>query len=167
MPVISSRIDPAAPDFAETRAANLEVLAEYERLMAESRAGGGEKYVTRHHERGKLMVRERIELLLDRDSPFLELSPLAAWGTNFPLSASVVTGIGYVNGVEVAISGHDPTIRGGSSRSTSPPIPTPVGPFDTSADGAERHQNDTVDVRPSPTSASRSGVDPSRRTQVR
>ena len=119
MPVISSRIDPSSPDFAETRAANLEVLAEYERLMAESRAGGGEKYVRRHHERGKLMVRERIELLLDRDSPFLELSPLAAWGTNFPLSASVVTGIGYVNGVEVAISGHDPTIRGGSSNPVS------------------------------------------------
>ena len=66
MPVLDSRIDPNSPDFAATRQANLELLARYEELMAESRAGGGEKYVTRHHDRGKLMIRERIELLLDR-----------------------------------------------------------------------------------------------------
>ena len=47
-------------------------------------AGGGEKYVDRHHARGKLLARERIELLVDRDSPFLELSPLAGWGTDYP-----------------------------------------------------------------------------------
>ncbi len=119
MPVIPTRIDPSAADFAETRAANLELLSRFEELMAQSRAGGGDKYVTRHHDRGKLMIRERIELLLDRDSPFFELSPLAAQGTQFPLSGSAVTGIGVVNGVEVAISGHDPTIRGGASNPIS------------------------------------------------
>ena len=50
----------------------------------------------RHHDRGKLTARERIELLLDPDSPFLELSPLAAWGSDFTVGASVVTGIGAV-----------------------------------------------------------------------
>ena len=77
--------------------------------------GGGEKYVDRHHARGKLLPRERIELLVDRDSPFLELSPLAAWGSDFPVGASVVTGIGVVEGVECLITANDPTVQGGAS----------------------------------------------------
>ncbi len=119
VPIVTSRIDPRSDEFLTNRAANLALLAEFERLMAQSRAGGGDTYVERHRRRGKLLVRERIELLVDRDSPFLELSPLAGWGTDFPLSGSVVTGIGVVNGVEVAISAHDPTIRGGSSNPVS------------------------------------------------
>ncbi len=79
-----------------------------------ARAGGGEKYVTRHHARGKLLPRERIELLVDQDAPFLELSPVAAWGTDFPVGASVVTGIGVVEGVECVIIANDPTVRGGA-----------------------------------------------------
>ena len=58
-------------------------LAELDTEHAKALAGGGEKYVKRHHDRGKLTARERIEMLLDPDSPFLELSPLAAWGTDF------------------------------------------------------------------------------------
>ena len=69
---------------------------------------------TRHHARGKLLARERIELLVDRDAPFLELSPVAAWGTDFPVGASVVTGIGVVEGVECVIIANDPTVRGGA-----------------------------------------------------
>ncbi|MEM8905458.1 MAG: carboxyl transferase domain-containing protein [Actinomycetota bacterium] len=76
---------------------------------------GGEKYVQRHHDRGKLLVRERIELLIDRDTPFLELSPLAAWGTGDPVGAGATVGIGQVNGVECVIHGSDMTVRGGSS----------------------------------------------------
>ena len=57
-----------------------------------ARAGGGERYVERHRSRGKLLARERIELLLDRDSPFLELAPLAAWGTEYTVGASLVVG---------------------------------------------------------------------------
>jgi acetyl-CoA carboxylase carboxyltransferase component len=71
--------------------------------------------VDRHHKRSKLLVRERIELLLDPGSPFLELSPLAAWGTDYTVGASVVCGIGVVNGVECMINGSDPTVRGGAS----------------------------------------------------
>ncbi|HYD48911.1 MAG TPA: carboxyl transferase domain-containing protein [Terriglobales bacterium] len=83
--------------------------------LALSRAGGGDKYVQRHRDRGKLMARERIELLLDRDSPFLELSPLAAWGTEYALGAGLVTGIGVVSGVECVITANDPTVKGGAT----------------------------------------------------
>lgn len=119
MPAINSRIDPASEDFAQARAENLALLAELEKLMEEARAGGGPKYVARHRERGKLLIRERMELLLDRDSPFFELSPIAGWGQNYPISGSNVTGIGVINGVECMLTGHDSTIRGGASNPVS------------------------------------------------
>ena len=75
----------------------------------------GRRHVARHRTRGKLLPRERIELLLDPDSPFLELSPLAAWGSDFAVGASVVTGIGVVEGVECVLIANDPTVRGGAS----------------------------------------------------
>ncbi|MFI7439790.1 acyl-CoA carboxylase subunit beta [Nonomuraea indica] len=93
----------------------LDKLAALEAEHAKAVAGGGEKYVSRHRARGKLLARERIELLVDPDSPFLELSPLAAWGSDFPVGASVVTGIGVIEGVECVISANDPTVRGGAS----------------------------------------------------
>src|SRR5262249_20787751 len=74
------------------------------------------KYVDRHRGRGKLLARERIELLLDEDSAFLELSPLAGYGTEYPVGGSVVTGIGVVSGVECLVSASDPTVRGGARR---------------------------------------------------
>ena len=85
-----------------------------EALLEESRQGGGPKYVERHRRRGRLLPRERIELLVDRDSAFLELSPLAGWGSEFALGASAVTGIGVVSGVECVLSASDPTVKGGS-----------------------------------------------------
>ncbi|WP_182347954.1 acyl-CoA carboxylase subunit beta [Tomitella gaofuii] len=88
-----------------------EVGAEVDKALA----GGGEKYVERHRKRGKLLARERIELLIDEDSPFLELCTLAAWGTDFPVGANLVAGIGVVEGVECMIVANDPTSRGGAS----------------------------------------------------
>src|SRR5262245_4546774 len=93
----------------------LERLAEIDGLLAQSGAGGGAKYVERHRARGKMLARERVELLLDRDAPFLELSPLAAWGTEYPIGASIVTGLGVVSGVECVVVANDPTVRGGAS----------------------------------------------------
>ena len=93
----------------------LEKLAALDEEHAKAVAGGGEKYVERHHERGKLLPRERIELLVDEGSAFLELSPLAGWGTDFTVGASVVTGIGVVEGVECMITANDPTVKGGAS----------------------------------------------------
>ncbi|MFL6119408.1 acyl-CoA carboxylase subunit beta [Actinophytocola sp.] len=115
MNALRSTVDPKSAEFAANRDAMLAKLAEIEAEHAKAIAGGGEKYVERHRRRGKLLVRERIELLLDPDSPFLELSPLAAWGSDYTVGASVVTGIGVVEGVECLISGSDPTVKGGSS----------------------------------------------------
>jgi len=114
MPRLESSIDPSSEVFGANRDAMLALLREHEEQVALAVGGGGEKYVARHRARGKLTARERIELLLDQDAPFLELSPLAAWGTEFHVGASIVTGIGVVSGVECVIIAHDPTVRGGT-----------------------------------------------------
>jgi acyl-CoA carboxylase subunit beta len=100
---------------SSNREAMLDKIADLDAQHAVAVAGGGEKYVARHHARGKLTARERIELLLDPGSAFLELSPLAGWGSDFTVGASVVTGIGVVEGVECMISANDPTVKGGAS----------------------------------------------------
>jgi acyl-CoA carboxylase subunit beta len=115
MTVLKTAVDTTSPEYGANREAMLGRLAELESEQAKAVAGGGEKYVSRHHERGKLTVRERIELLLDPGAPFLELSSLAAWGSDYTVGASVVTGIGVVSGVECMINGSDPTVRGGAS----------------------------------------------------
>src|SRR5215216_6094613 len=115
MSVLASRLDRASASYRANRSANLRLLEELAEQLAQSRAGGGERYVARHRARGKLLARERIELLLDRDAPFLELSPLAAWGSDFHIGASGVTGVGPVAGVECVLSANDPTVRGGAS----------------------------------------------------
>ena len=97
------------------REAMLEKLSSLAEEQAKAVAGGGERSVARHHTRGKLLPRERIELLVDEGSAFLELSPLAGWGSDFTVGASVVTGIGVVEGVECVITANDPTVKGGAS----------------------------------------------------
>ena len=115
MTVLRSSVDTAAAEYRANRRGMLDKLDALAADHARAVAGGGPKYVDRHHRRGKLLVRERIELLLDPGAPFLELSPLAAWGTDYPVGASVVTGIGRIDGVECVINGSDPTVRGGAS----------------------------------------------------
>ena len=112
---LRSTIDPRSPAFAEAAAAMTAKIAELEAEHAKALDGGGEKYVARHHARGKMTARERIEALVDPDSPFLELSPLAAWGSDFTVGASVVVGIGAVSGVECLLVANDPTVKGGTS----------------------------------------------------
>ncbi|HET6209117.1 MAG TPA: carboxyl transferase domain-containing protein, partial [Jatrophihabitans sp.] len=115
MTALRSSLDTAGAAFAGNRDSMLGKLAELDAEQAKAVAGGGPKYTERHHGRGKLLARERIELLLDQDAPFLELSPLAAWGSEYQVGASVVTGIGTVSGVECLIVANDPTVKGGSS----------------------------------------------------
>ena len=115
MTMLRSTVDTSAPAYRRGVREQPAQLAALDAELAKARAGGGPKYVERHHGRGKLLARERIELLLDRDSPFLELSPLAAWGSDYPVGASLVTGIGVVSGVECVIIANDPTVRGGAS----------------------------------------------------
>jgi acetyl-CoA carboxylase carboxyltransferase component len=97
------------------RESMLAKIADLDAQHAVAVAGGGERSVTRHHDRGKLMPRERIELLVDPGSAFLELSPLAGWGSDFTVGASVVTGIGVIEGVECMITANDPSVKGGAS----------------------------------------------------
>ncbi len=114
MPVLSTSVDTRSQTYLGNRAALLGRPRRPTRSSSPSpgrAAGSGTS--TRHHARAAL-ARERIELLIDRDAPFLELSPLAAWGTEFHVGASIVTGIGVVSGVECVIIGHDPTVRGGA-----------------------------------------------------
>jgi len=115
MTALRSVLDEGSVTYQANREAMLAKLAEIAAEQAKALAGGGPKYTDRHRARGKLLARERIELLLDAGSPFLELSPLAAWGTEFAVGGSVVTGIGVVEGTECLISASDPTVRGGTS----------------------------------------------------
>jgi acetyl-CoA carboxylase carboxyltransferase component len=110
-----STVDVGGEQFTDNREAMLRALAGLDAEHAKALAGGGEKAVARHRKRGKLLPRERIELLIDPDSPFLELSPLAAWGSDFAVGASVVTGVGVIEGVECVLIANDPTVRGGAS----------------------------------------------------
>ena len=112
---MSTAIDPHSPAYIEAVAAMRTKLAELDTELAKALAGGGPKYVQRHHARGKLTARERIELLVDEDSPFLELCALAGYGTEFHVGASVVTGIGVIEDTECMLVAHDPTVKGGTS----------------------------------------------------
>jgi acetyl-CoA carboxylase carboxyltransferase component len=115
MTTLTSNFDRSSDAARVSREAMLAKLDELDRLLGELRAGGGERYVQLHRERGKLLARERVELLLDRDAPFLELQPFVAYGTRHKVGGSIVTGIGPIEGVECVIIANDPTVRGGTS----------------------------------------------------
>jgi len=111
---LATRVGPRSEDYAVNQTAMRQRLADLEELLAGTRAGGGERYVERHRSRGKLLARDRIDLVLDRDSYFLELSPLAACGSEFPVGASIVSGIGRISGVECVLVANDATVHGGT-----------------------------------------------------
>ena len=115
MTALRSTLDITGDDFTRASAAMTEKLGELSAEFDKVLAGGGEKYVERHRKRGKMLARERIEMLIDPDTAFLELCPLAAHGSQFPVGASVVMGIGVVEGVECLIVANDPTVKGGTS----------------------------------------------------
>jgi acetyl-CoA carboxylase carboxyltransferase component len=111
---LRSNLDPRAPEFEENRAAMLEKLAVIDELLDEAEAGGGPAHHERLAKRGKLPVRERIALALDPDSPFLELSPLAAYNSSYTIGGGAVLGIGVIAGTECVIFANDPTVLGGA-----------------------------------------------------
>src|SRR5215216_4111846 len=112
--VTQIRLDSA--EFRENHNRMAALVAELRSRLDRARQGGGEKYLQRHREQGKLPVRERVDLLLDPGSPILELSPLAAWDLydNEAPGAGLVTGIGRVSGREVLIVANDATVKGGT-----------------------------------------------------
>ena len=95
---------------------NKKLVQDLKNKISEISKGGKEAAVKKHKERGKLLVRDRIDLIIDSDTPFLELSTLAAidlYDNEVP-SAGIVTGIGVVHGREVMIIGNDATVKGGT-----------------------------------------------------
>jgi 3-methylcrotonyl-CoA carboxylase beta subunit len=116
MQKISSRVRPDSPEFKANHTRLTGAVAQLRERLASARGGGGPRYLQRHREQGKLPVRERIDRLLDEGSPFIELSPLAAWEMydNEAPGAGLVTGIGRVAGREILIVANDATVKGGT-----------------------------------------------------
>jgi acetyl-CoA carboxylase carboxyltransferase component len=116
MQILPTHVNPRDPAFSANREAMRQLIGQLRDRMDTARKGGGPKYLERHRAQGKLPVRERIDLLLDRGSPFLELSPLAAFDMydNDAPAAGVVTGIGRVSGREALIVANDATVKGGT-----------------------------------------------------
>lgn len=116
MDVIETGIDTSASSFAENRAFMLDQIAELKDRLHQMKQGGGPDAIERHKKRDKLLARERIEALIDAGTPFLEFSPLAAFGmyNNEAPSAGIVTGIGVVHGRETLIIANDATVKGGT-----------------------------------------------------
>ena len=112
--VLPSSVDPTSEAFLKNRADLLEQLAVIDELLDEAEAGGGPEATARLRSRGKLPVRERIANVLDPDSPFLEISPLAGYGTDYAVGGGMLAGIGVVAGTECVILANDPTVLGGA-----------------------------------------------------
>src|SRR4051812_34299895 len=113
---LESHVSTTSDDYQRNHDRMSALVSELRERLAVSRQGGGERYVQRHREQGKLPVRERIDQLLDPGSPLLELSPLAAWDLydNDAPAAGIVTGVGRVSGREVLIVANDATVTGGT-----------------------------------------------------
>ena len=114
MPILGSTLDTRSEAFKENRDGMLKMLAALDELHEEVAMGGGEEAIARLRSRDKMPIRERIALVLDQDSPFLEISPLAAWRSNFNVGSGFVVGLGVIEGTECLILGHDPSVRAGA-----------------------------------------------------
>jgi acyl-CoA carboxylase subunit beta len=118
-PVLSTAIRTNDDSFLERRDGMLGLLAQINGLLQEASQGGGPKALARHRSRGKMPIRERVALLLDPDSPFLEISPLAGYYTDYAVGGGMLLGIGVVEGTECVILGNDPTDLGGAMTAVS------------------------------------------------
>ncbi len=116
MYTLKSKIDTTSEEFKQNSDAFMNLLGEFKTIQQQMTRGGSEDAVKKHKERNKLTARERIDLLVDPNTPFLEFSPLAAYNlynNGFP-SAGIVTGIGVIHGRETVIIANDATVKGGS-----------------------------------------------------
>ncbi|WP_420625710.1 acyl-CoA carboxylase subunit beta [Candidatus Poriferisodalis sp.] len=114
MPVLRSHIDTSAEWFTQNCDDMREQLVELDELQQQAAAGGGPRAMARMRSRDKMPVRERVSMLVDRDSPFYEISSLAGYCSNYAVGGGLVMGIGVVNGVECMVEGNDPTVLGGA-----------------------------------------------------
>jgi acetyl-CoA carboxylase carboxyltransferase component len=113
-PPLPSTLETGDEAFAHNRADMLEQLAVIEDSLDQAEAGGGPEAMARLRSRGKLPIRERIAAVLDPDSPFLEVSALAGYGSDYALGGGMVVGIGVIAGVECVVMGNDPSVLGGA-----------------------------------------------------
>jgi len=113
-PPLPTQVDQGTEAFVRNRADMLEHLAVIEDLLDEAEAGGGPESMARLRSRDKMPIRERIAHVLDPDSPFLEISPLAGYDSSYAVGGGFVVGIGVIAGVECVICGNDPTVLGGA-----------------------------------------------------
>lgn len=113
---IDSKVDTQSKEYKQNYAHMKKIVDEYKERCEKIREGGPKKYRDLQKSRGKLLVRERLEKLFDQNTPFLELTPLAAYDMfdNEAPSAGVITGIGVVHGREVLVVANDPTVKGGT-----------------------------------------------------
>tara|TARA_B110000503_G_C7148458_1_gene414029 strand:+ start:307 stop:1929 length:1623 start_codon:yes stop_codon:yes gene_type:complete len=121
MPIIESTLNPRSEDFKANAAAMSACVQDLKEKLQHIALGGGEQARKKHTDRGKLLPRDRIALLLDPGTPFLEFSPLAAYqvykdknGQDAAPSAGIITGIGCINGQECVIVCNDATVKGGT-----------------------------------------------------
>src|SRR6266566_2143680 len=116
MGIIETRIERNSLEFQENTQYLQQLLHQLSERVQQVQQGGGEHAIARHRKRNKLLVRERVQLLCDPDTPFLEFSPLAAWNMyhHEAPSAGIVTGIGLVEGQECMIVANDATVKGGT-----------------------------------------------------
>jgi acetyl-CoA carboxylase carboxyltransferase component len=113
-PPLPSSLDTASETFERNRADMIEQLDVLSELLDQAEAGGGPAAMDRMRSRGKLPIRERIANVLDPDSPFLEISPLAGYGSDYVLGGGMVVGIGVIAGTECVVMGNDPSVLGGA-----------------------------------------------------
>ena len=101
MAILESHLDTRSEQYKQNRSEMMEKLAQLDDLYAEAAAGGGDEALARLASRNKMPIRDRIAWALDRDSPFLEISPLAGWRSNVAVGSGFVVGIGVIEDVEV------------------------------------------------------------------
>ena len=116
MPAIASKLTPRSEDFKANAAAMRALVDDLNAKLAAVVQGGGEAARAKHLARGKLLPRERVEMLLDPDTPFLEVAPLAAFDmyANAAPGAGLIAGIGRVSGVDCMVVCNDATVKGGT-----------------------------------------------------
>ena len=113
-PVFKSNLDVKTEEFQKNKAMMLDKIDFLDSLLDQAELGGGKHHHDRLAKKGKLPVRERVLNLLDQDSPFLEISPYAAYGTDYTVGGGCVCGVGIVAGVECVIFANDPSVKAGA-----------------------------------------------------
>ncbi|MEU0479598.1 carboxyl transferase domain-containing protein [Streptosporangium sp. NPDC006013] len=121
MPTLVSTVDTRSDTFKANRDDMLDALAHIGGLLSQAAEGGGRKAADRLRAQHKLPLRERVSLLIDRDSPFLEIGALAGNMTEYTVGGGAIVGIGVVEGTECVVFGNDPTVLGGAMTAVSTP----------------------------------------------